>query len=245
MSTSRNAGKKPAGWYDYAGAQGRGRRYWDGRRWTDQFEFAAGGGSSAAIAPPMAVVRPAPGVTVQQTVVNVGNQKSVVGAVLLALFFGPLGMLYATVPGGLIMFVINVLIAIPTLGLGLLVTVPIGAIWAGAAASAHNRSLATATTQVVHGPATALQPAGWHPDPQGSGRSRYWDGARWTDHFQGSLPAAPVPVPQAPVPELARRSVETADVQLKPKVNAYCESCGASLNARSAFCPDCGAKQAL
>lgn len=26
-------------------------------------------------------------------------------------------------------------------------------------------------------------PAGWHPDPNGSGRQRYWDGTRWTEHL--------------------------------------------------------------
>lgn len=26
------------------------------------------------------------------------------------------------------------------------------------------------------------QPAGWHPDPHGQARLRYWDGSSWTDH---------------------------------------------------------------
>lgn len=31
---------------------------------------------------------------------------------------------------------------------------------------------------------------GWYDDPGGSGRQRYWDGARWTEHL---TPAAPAP----------------------------------------------------
>lgn len=31
--------------------------------------------------------------------------------------------------------------------------------------------------------AVPITPAGWYPDPSGSGRQRYWDGTRWTDHL--------------------------------------------------------------
>ena len=33
------------------------------------------------------------------------------------------------------------------------------------------------------GPVSGAQPgAGWHPDPHGQARLRYWDGYQWTDH---------------------------------------------------------------
>jgi hypothetical protein len=41
---------------------------------------------------------------------------------------------------------------------------------------------------------TPPTPAGWFPDPAGSPRQRYWDGAQWTEHFHPpALPAASAP----------------------------------------------------
>jgi hypothetical protein len=106
---------------------------------------------------PPAYYAAAPATTMQQTVINVGSRKSVGGAVVLALLFGPLGMLYSTVPGAIVMFFVNVIIAIPTLGLGLLLTLPAGAIWAGVAASGNNNRIGTSVTQQL---AHSAPPAG-------------------------------------------------------------------------------------
>jgi hypothetical protein len=73
----------------------------------------------------------------QSTVVNGSNQrrKSVLVAFLLAFFFGPIGMLYSTVFGAFVMFFLNMVVAVLTFGTGLLITWPIGCIWAASAAS--------------------------------------------------------------------------------------------------------------
>jgi len=71
-------------------------------------------------------------------------------AALLAGLFGPLGMLYATVPGALVMFCANlviVILGVLTLGLGLLLgffTWVGGIIWAYSAANDHNQRITAA-----------------------------------------------------------------------------------------------------
>lgn len=36
-------------------------------------------------------------------------------------------------------------------------------------------------------PPPAVVPPGWFPDPQGSGRQRWWSGTAWTDHIHPPL----------------------------------------------------------
>ena len=72
-----------------------------------------------------------------RTVVVV-SKKSVGVAILLTFFFGPLGMLYATVLGAVVMFVINLLAFFLTAGLGLLLSWPIGIIWSVVAVRSAN-----------------------------------------------------------------------------------------------------------
>lgn len=151
---------------------------------------------------------PSPVAVQQTTVIQVGTQKSVAAAVLLALFFGPLGMLYATIPGALIMIVVSIIIVVPTLGLGLLITLPICAIWAGIAANSYNQRLQGVSSQQAMTSHAAVSPAGWHDDPGGSGRLRYYDGMRWTDQYAAQA------APSAPPPPAAAVEAETR--QLEP-----------------------------
>lgn len=64
--------------------------------------------------------------------------KSVGAAILLTILFGPLGMLYSTIPGALIMMAISFILAIPTAGISFLITWPICVIWGALAAQSYN-----------------------------------------------------------------------------------------------------------
>lgn len=65
--------------------------------------------------------------------------KSAGVAILLTLLFGPLGMLYSTVLGALIMMIVTAIVGFLTYGIGLIFTWPICMIWAAVAAGSHNR----------------------------------------------------------------------------------------------------------
>ena len=65
--------------------------------------------------------------------------KSAGIAFLLTFFFGPIGMLYSTVTGAIVMFLANLAALLLTAGLGLFVTWPIGIVWAVVAAQRSAR----------------------------------------------------------------------------------------------------------
>ncbi|MEP7171441.1 MAG: hypothetical protein ABI855_18875 [Bacteroidota bacterium] len=70
----------------------------------------------------------------QPTYVVVNAPKSVAMAIILTFIFGPLGLLYSSIKGGIIMFFVTFIIGFFTLGFGLLLTWPLCIIWAAVAA---------------------------------------------------------------------------------------------------------------
>jgi len=79
----------------------------------------------------------------QQNIIIVGKQKSVGVAFLLAFFFGPLGLLYASVTGGIVMFFVGIVISIITLGFGIIFVWIGSIIWAVVAANNANSKAAS------------------------------------------------------------------------------------------------------
>ncbi len=79
--------------------------------------------------------------TPSSNVTVVTTTKSMGIGILLTVLFGPLGMLYATIPGALIMIVISAVVGFLTLGIGLIVTWPICLIWTAVAINKYNKNL--------------------------------------------------------------------------------------------------------
>ena len=60
-------------------------------------------------------------------------------AIMLTLLFGPIGMFYSTIFGGIIMSIVSFFVGLATFGFGLFFTWPICMIWAAMAARSHNK----------------------------------------------------------------------------------------------------------
>lgn len=67
------------------------------------------------------------------------REKSVAAAAILPMFFGPLGMIYSTIPGFLTMFFAGTLFIIMTFGVGALLVYPACIAWSTVAATTHNQ----------------------------------------------------------------------------------------------------------
>ena len=74
-------------------------------------------------------------------VMALAEQKSVGVAFLLTFLFGPLGMIYSTVKGAIIMMVVGAVVGVFTLGVGLAVIWPVSVLWGVMAANAHNKQV--------------------------------------------------------------------------------------------------------
>lgn len=125
------------GWYQDPWGSGS-LRYFDGHNWTGYLHAPA-----------------APGVQVLHvTQVSHAPPRSVGLALLLTFFFGPLGMLYSTVVGGLVMLGLGFVLGILTFGLWFFVAWPIQMIWAAVAAanSGHQSTTNVATATHAGGP---------------------------------------------------------------------------------------------
>lgn len=77
----------------------------------------------------------------KKNVMVVKQTKNPGTALILTALFGPLGMFYTTIKGGIIMMIINLLLVFPTIGLITVITWPIQMIWVYRATVNYNRKL--------------------------------------------------------------------------------------------------------
>lgn len=103
---------------------------------------SAPGSASAHAARP--AYEPPAGTEGPPSVTAAAAPKSVGVALLLSVLFGPVGMLYSTVSGALVMIAANVLLLFVTLGYGWLLTWPICIFRAASAVATHNGRVAAA-----------------------------------------------------------------------------------------------------
>lgn len=77
-----------------------------------------------------------------QTTIILGQPKSMGVTLILTILFGPLGLLYASVAGGLILIVFGVVVGLFTLGIGAVLAWVLSIIWGMIAVRNHNAKLA-------------------------------------------------------------------------------------------------------
>ena len=75
----------------------------------------------------------------------VAQKKSMGIALILTIMFGPLGLLYASVGGGLLLIVFGLVVGFFTLGVGAVLAWGLSIIWAIFAVAGHNGKIAKMT----------------------------------------------------------------------------------------------------
>ena len=100
--------------------------------------------SSVGSSQPVQQQQAIPSQHVQQNIFVMGKAKSVGVAFILSFLFGPLGLLYASVIGGIVMFLINLLFVFTFMWPLLIVSWIICIIWACIAADQANKNMVNA-----------------------------------------------------------------------------------------------------
>ncbi|MFT4112529.1 hypothetical protein [Silvibacterium sp.] len=73
--------------------------------------------------------------------VIVARTKSVALSLVLTFFLGPLGMLYSTIPGAILMIIVSIPLFVITLGHAGFIIWPVSMIWGAWAAHRYNQRL--------------------------------------------------------------------------------------------------------
>lgn len=69
------------------------------------------------------------------------SPKSMGVSLILTFLFGPFGMFYSTILGGVIMLIVDIVVGILTFGIGLIFTWIIQMVWAAISTSMYNSKL--------------------------------------------------------------------------------------------------------
>ena len=80
------------------------------------------------------------------TPVVVMPTKSMGISILLTLFFGPLGLFYSSIIGGVVMLILSIIVGILTAGLGLIITQIGCVIWGAVSTNSYNKKLVAKVT---------------------------------------------------------------------------------------------------
>jgi len=80
----------------------------------------------------MTRTNPTPRTAAEDGNLHCGDNVAV--AVIATMLMGPFGMFYSTKAGAIVMIVLTVLVALPTLGFGVVLTLPLCVLWAALAA---------------------------------------------------------------------------------------------------------------